>query len=310
MLNGTGRMPYMLSILALLFVYSLFFPSIALASGEKVRLSFGISSLHLSDASQKDTKAALEIWLLRLGKKKGYVVEPEVRFYLTLDEIDSGIARGEINCIGMTLIEFLSLKSRNMIIPLLSYYKNNSAYETFLLLVHKDSPFKSMKDLKDKRIIIEQGKKALVPLYWLDTALLEENLPTHGKFFTMAKTEDNSSRAAIPLYFKQIDACVISRSSYKTITELNPQLGKNLRIIKESPPIVLNLVGVAKTVAQKEREDFADMGTKLSTDEDGKQILMLFQLDGLIPFKEEHLKSAEELKNRHDSLLRKAMKGK
>jgi len=277
-------------------------------SEHKVIIRFGITSGHLSESAMKDTKAAFEMWLRRLARKKGYETSKEVKYCKTLDEADSALAKGEINSIGLSAIEYLSMKQKNQVIPLLSYFKNNSPYETYLLMVHQESPYRSIRDLRGKSIIVEEGRKGIGPLYWLDTLLRESGLPEHKVFFAGMKKEESANKSAVPLYFKQTDACIITRSSYRVLSEMNPQCTRSLRVLKESLPLVQNMVCVSRSFPDKVKEDFVNVGSNMALDVEGKQILMLFQLDALIPFKEEHLKGAEELKNLHDSLKPRSAK--
>ncbi len=299
------KLPFMLLTLTL-FLFFFFISSLSCShSQEKVKIRFGITSGHMSESAIKDTKAAFELWLRRLALKKGYETSSEVKYCKTLGEIDSALASGEINCIGLSAIEYLSLKQKNQVMPVLSYFKNNSPYETYMLMVHRDSPCRNIRDLKGKNIVVEEGRKGIGPLFWLSTLLLEAKLPPHHNFFGFVKKEENASKSAVPLYFKQIDACIITRSSYKVLSEMNPQCSKSLRVLKESSPLVQNMVCISKTFPEKGKEDFISVGVTMASDIEGKQILMLFQLDALILFKEEHLRGAEDLKNLHDSLSHK-----
>ncbi len=204
----------------------------------------------------------------------------------------------------MMMIDFVKFRRKDMVVPVLSYYKNKSPYETFLLVVHMESGLKSLKDLKKRKIMVERGKKTFVPHYWLETIVMKEPHLLPKDYFGSVVMEDNPLRTTVPLYFKKADACVISRSSYNVLVEMNPQYEKSFVILKESPPLAMNMVCLRTTFPEEQKMDFVSVGSSLDAEVAGRQILTLFQMDAMIPFKDEYMKSAAELVKHHDSLLK------
>jgi ABC-type phosphate/phosphonate transport system substrate-binding protein len=177
----------------------LFFPAPVTVGSEKMILRFAFSSMFLSETNRTDTKAAIEIWLRKLGEKKGYTVDSEVKFYDTLEELETAMVKGEVTCMGMMMIDFVKFRHKNLVVPVLSYYKNKSPYETFLLVAHRESGVKSLKDLKKRKIIVEQGKKTFVPYYWLETIVMEDSHLLPKDYFSAVVMEDNPLRTTVPL---------------------------------------------------------------------------------------------------------------
>lgn len=282
----------------------LFFPARITYGSEKMILNYAISSQFLSDTNKADTKAALEIWLRKLAEKRGYTIELKVKFYDSPEELETGMVKGDINLIAMMMIDFVKFRCKSLVVPVLSYYKNNSPYDTFLLVAHRESGIKSLKDLKKRKIIVERGKKTFVPHYWLETIVMEDTHLLPKDYFGAVVMEDSPLKSTVPLYFKKADACLISRSSYNALAEMNPQYEKSFVILKESPPLALYLLCLRTTFPEKQRIDLVSVGSMLDEEVAGRQILTLFQIDKLIPFKAEYMKSCSELVKHHDSLLK------
>ena len=90
---------------------------------------------------------------------------------------------------------------------------------------------------------------------------------------------------------------MVTEAGFKLISELNPQLGKELIILAESNYITIGL-GCTNSANsdQSRKKKILDVLFKLHKNNYGKQILDLFATEKLIPFKEEYLKEYLRLK--------------
>ena len=95
----------------------------------------------------------------------------------------------------------------------------------------------------------------------------------------------------LPVFFKKAKAALVSEESLKLISELNPQLEKDLMIIYQSPIYLSSIACLNKRSDEPElRKIFYDILENLHTEPFGRQLLDLFRIEKLVTYKEEYLK--------------------
>ncbi len=89
------------------------------------------------------------------------------------------------------------------------------------------------------------------------------------------------------------------------MVELNPQIGKSLVPMKESPDLIYGFFCIHKDVDSTTRQAIMKAGRALGREVEGKQILTLFRFDAVEPYKPEYIKSAIELLREYDDLKKR-----
>ena len=79
-----------------------------------------------------------------------------------------------------------------------------------------------------------QNSRMSLALAWLDIALFNDGCRPVAEF---CRVEQNKklTKVVLPVFFRQNDACVVTRRGFKTMSELNPQVGQQLRVLASSP---------------------------------------------------------------------------
>jgi phosphonate transport system substrate-binding protein len=97
----------------------------------------------------------------------------------------------------------------------------------------------------------------------------------------------------------------VGLDAFETMVELNPQIGKELMVLMESPPFLDNVIGFRKGYDKEWQKELVDTGLKLHEDPEGQQVLMLFHRKRLTPFKSEYLDSLRKLRKDYERLKAK-----
>jgi phosphonate transport system substrate-binding protein len=141
----------------------------------------------------------------------------------------------------------------------------------------------------------------------LDVLLSEGNLGTQKSFFRKVEVVRKPTAAVLPVFFGSRQACVVDRIAFQVMTEMNPQVGATLQIVASSPPYVSSILCLSRKGWPSEhyRDDFQSALRDLHLEPEGRQILMLFKVDRLAPFKESSLDSLKELRNKYNRVLSK-----
>lgn len=274
---------------------------------ETVMLNVGLGRNGFTGINQTDARAALKIFTQSMGRRKGYDLDVTVLTFDSEKELADAITSDSLNLIVVQASYYLQEKLDSLLEPLGLPVESGQGAHEYLLLVGKDSPYQNLGDLRGKRILLFESIICNLSQYWIETVLMdEENEPFDG-YFLSARIEHKPSKVILPVFFGQADACVIHRPALDILRELNPQIGRRLRAIEISKPLVDALVCMSKKdhLTPACRKDVIDAMFSIDSDVYGQQILMLFKAEGLVRFKEEDLSNTRALVKKHNELIPK-----
>jgi ABC-type phosphate/phosphonate transport system substrate-binding protein len=206
----------------------------------------------------------------------------------------------------MTTLEYFRLKS--LMLPIepfhLSVYGDTVGCE-HVVLVNKKDKINNLSQLKGKKIIVEKGSNGRLALLWFTTLLLKRGLPESDNFFSDIKKVEKISQAVLPVFFTQADACIVRRTGFQTMVEMNPQVNKNLIVLQKSPAFQESVFCVRKDYDDKSKKIILDVVETLHLDPKGRQMLLLFRKDRVLPFKPEYIESVETLIKEYNELKKR-----
>jgi len=255
--------------------------------------------------NEADAIAALKVFTRSVGRRRGYDIKPKVRIFDDMDALKAEIDRGSQGLLIVDSWEYLTLSpGTNMPIEF-STIEQGVVREDYLLLVRTGSEVAGLTDLEGKRVRVLESSSANTGRHWLLTELMELGVTSPQAFFGDFEVSHRTSQVVLPVFFGQADACVVDRSGFEIMDEMNPQVGKTLVVAAKSDPYLDTMICVRKGKWEhpQYRADLLDALRELNSDPGGKQILSLFKFEGMSSFKEEHLDTVLALRRRHDALL-------
>ncbi len=263
-------------------------------SGEhSIRLGYLASML--AEVDRSDAKVALQVWTDNLSKEEGYNYTTFSEIYESLDEMVQALKDRKIDMVSISALDYLRIRDKVSLIPEICSAWNDSPFAVELLLVRKDSGITSFKQLAGRTLLIEKLATGGLPMIWLDTLLWKNGLPEHTRFCGKVKLVDKSSAAAMPVFFKQADACIVRETSFNSIVELNPQVGNDLVAIERSPKCLRAFALFRSDYNETDRKRLERSALKLHQTVKGKQILMLFKTEKIIDYDPAFIKTTEDL---------------
>jgi len=245
----------------------------------------------------KDATAAAKVlteFFLKKYKRDYLEVKPH-EVFSNIDELKKIIKEQEFEVLVMHPSEYIEVKDMDMLEPIASSWRDGSPYDSYRLLVHKDSNIKDFNDLKGKTVLIcsLEGNKAEL---WLDYVLKKKKLSSKEKYFSGLQFIDKPLSTILPVFFKKEDACIVDQSLYNTVTELNPQIGQDLITLEISQPLAIGLVVIRKSISDPQiKADIKEAFLNLHKYEESKQYLTVFRIGKVIEYSEEYLKSTYTL---------------
>jgi phosphonate transport system substrate-binding protein len=237
-----------------------------------------ISESIVADVNLNDARAAMLIWIKKIGQQLNVVVEFDSRVFDTTQEIVSRVRRGQLDAVALNIIEYRqaadALDSSQIVC-------DADAFEQCVILVKRDSGIKQLGDLKRRRLYMLKASRMCIAPAWLSTILDEGHYGVAEEFFGSVVGDSKVARVVLPVFFGQAEACLTSKRGFDTMCELNPQVAKDLSILATSPPMLASFYIFCKNFPRGSREKLLGALTSVRVGAAGQQLATLFQFGDL-----------------------------
>jgi hypothetical protein len=240
-------------------------------------VTVAVSEETLAGANINDARAAYTVWTQEVTRHLGSVravVNPKI--FLPSEELLRDVRAGTVDCYGITALEYI--KVADVTDP------------NFILLQD------SIADLRGAQMIVHHHPDLVLAPAWLETTLTASSLPPAQQFFASISSRDNINQVALPVFFRRVDVACLARRSWETAVELNPQLGRSLRIVAVSPKLVPIFIAFRRHCSEGGRKALIDAILNITSIAAGQQIVALYQSHSFV------LRTAAALKATVDML--------
>ena len=266
-------------------------------------MRFGFSQDMFAGVNINDARAAMRVWTQKIASERKIPVSPEVLTFTDTAAIESALRHGDIDTIGLTTREYWTLRDRVPLGRLILSITGDDVYDRYLLLVRRDGPHDSLANLGGTRLTLHVSPATGIAREWLDVALHDAGRPRAAEHFANLVEEPKLARAVLPVFFGQSDACLVTVTGFKLMQELNPQLGKRLKPIAESPPLVASFFFFRADYQSSNVQRIIDEFVDTADNPAKQQIITLFQRDSLVEGHPEALAGTMALLDRHALLF-------
>jgi hypothetical protein len=209
-------------------------------------------------------------------------VKCDFKNYDTSKELSEAISKQEVNGFFGTPLEFIESESFFKSSPLASGIFGQKIKAKTLLLVRKDSGIVELEQLKGKKISIQKSLMSDVGGLYIETLFLEHQLLPIKNFFSEIKYSETSNSAFVDLFFKKVDATLISETQFDIAVELNPQMREQTQIIEASEPYLIFVTALAKNTPEQEADNIKKSLFTVHKTPKGRNILNLMKMQGFI----------------------------
>jgi ABC-type phosphate/phosphonate transport system substrate-binding protein len=278
--------------------------------GNRNSIVVGYSSRVFCSVDSKDVIALTKVWMELVDRKMNNPWKTNVAFFENIRELENALSAGEVDIAVLLPEELIHLRRRIPLVPVLSADYGKHFYDELVLLVRNDSGISDIRQLRNKRLRIQTGQKGTIPMRWLESVLAKKMFSDARGFFSTIQEADRASQVILPVFFGQADACLANQTEFETVAEMNPQISRRLRILERSPGYLTGVIAVRKDSTSERRNALLDAIQQLQSEPRGVQLLTLFRINRLIPFKAEHLASVEQLLKEHRACMEKVARGK
>lgn len=263
-----------------------------------------------TEVSENDAKAAVVAWAGAVARERNIAAVPDAQVADGLPALARVMKAGECDLLGLTTIEYLSLGLSASSDSLIVGTTGTGPFIEYVLLVHHDAGIADLAGLKGRNVTIYDNALTCLASPWLDTILMEKGLPPTDRHFARVSNAKKLSAVVLPVFFRQSDACLVTRGGLETLAELNPEVGKQLTILATSPGYLPSLtVRLPRKGASPGLGDMWEEIKLTHLTPSGRQVLNLFKVDRIVGVPPSALNTALELLANHRRLLAKWQAG-
>jgi len=268
---------------------------------EAPQFRLGFSSSTFTDINENDAKAGIKVWARTLLKERGLPVDPEPVILNDQKAIAQALRSGRIDAITLNADEYWRLGKDLIAGPFIGGLNEGRITEEYVLLVHQDSQIERIEDLRGRSLTLFHNSRLCLAPFWLDTVLVQSGFPRATEFCQVTQNS-KLSKVVLPVFFKQADACLVTRRGFKTMSELNPQVSQRLKVLAASPELVPTGFCFRRDYHDPLKDVIVAELARIKDTPAGAQILTLFQSGSLEAHPLSCLDSAFELLETHRRL--------
>jgi len=254
---------------------------VARAQAEET-LSIGFTKAMFAGVNESDAKASIRALATTISRERGLPADPEPHLFRNYREAGDAFVHQTANMIGLTTAEYASLRERIGVAGFVFSVVDGDPSDVYVVLVSASDSATKLADLRGRDLAVLTGPRMSVATEWLDLELARAGEPPPNRFFRRQITAPKPAKAILPVFFKQVAACLVTKQAFDTMAELNPQIRAQIRVVVASPRYVPSFFAVraglsAPFLARVLREFDA-----LHTTPAGRQVLTIFQTDRVV----------------------------
>jgi hypothetical protein len=225
------------------------------------------------------------------------------QFRIQLDFVDFGQIAQKIvserhDMAILPALDYLQFRDKVPLIPRLVLSRVDAPTEALVLVTQRDETFETLANKKQRVLMLDMGRGGEGARMWLDTVLLEAHLGSTQQFFTEIRRAPKASRSILPVFFGQAAACVVPESALMVMKELNPQIGRRLRVIRRSESLAALLLCATPWADQGDIDLVVSSSNQAMNDPKSQQALTMVQMNRFFRFEPAYLAATENLYKR------------
>ena len=277
-------------------------PGMARLHGQDRRMRVAVSAETLAGANINDARAAYRVWGEELQRGLGITrtdLVPDV--FIPSEQMIQMIRAATIDCFVLTAWEYAKvadvLDTDWVLVE--DYVADGLEY---LLVVHNASSFKTIEDLRGSRFTVHHHRDTVLLSAWVSLLLASSGQGPMENFFSSTISRDNMTQVVLPVFFHRADAAGLTRRAFDVAAEMNPQLGRDLRILAVSPKLIPIVFCFRRGCRTEDVQQFKDAVVKFKTLTAGQQVLQIYQSSGFTPKHGSSMKPTLDLVRQYERL--------
>jgi len=240
-------------------------------------LRIGIGPGIWNSVNHQDATAAIKSWARSVLQQRKMSAFVESDVFETDEALTEALRQGRVDAVTLLTEQFLALDAKLQ--PETVYLSStaHSTTERFVVLVRRDSGITNLAGLGGRVVEIQNKVRASLAPVWFRSLLT----PVDSSQVKIRHLTANEKpfKSVVRVFFKQLDACVVTTNVFALSAELNPQLQQQLVVLATSPEVVPTLFFFRPDYRSPLREELEPAILGLHEAPAGQQVLTVFQTD-------------------------------
>jgi ABC-type phosphate/phosphonate transport system substrate-binding protein len=303
--SGTGRRAIPITAATVTAVLLLAASSLLLAQGAGAILRFGLSVSAIVDMNPNDAMAATLLFARSVGRASGMFSDAQISLYADSEAVVKAVNTGTVDIVSLSGLEFLALEPQIKADPAFTYLTSGDVTVEYVLVTREG--INSVTDLARRRVAVySPSSSPSLGRACLDVTLLEAGMGDSSGALQEVKPEKKKTQALMALFFGQVDAAVEPRSAVETAVEMNPQIGKKIRVIAKSAPLLPGVTCISRSMGQDVRRRYVERAATLHDTPAFRQSFLVMQITRVIAFEPRFLEATRQLNEKYLALRKSA----
>lgn len=269
--------------------------SITLYSAE---LKIGYSSMAMEQYKKQDMMISIQVWIEELIQGTGYTTS--IIYYDDSSKMSDDMNSAKLDLAISYGLEFVKYFDRSKLSDGFSGALKDTEDANLIILASKEKSLASLKNIANPTIAILKGDE-ISEIYIKNKLLKDTTINKQNINFLISK---KYNEALLKLFFKKVDAAVVTKQTFELAKELNPQIGKKLKIIEFSNIPSVNFAFFRADFDEKLKKVFFKIAFNMNKTPRGKQIMTLFHSDVIVKKGVEDLEPIQKLYEEYINLNR------
>lgn len=262
----------------------------------------------VESASLSDIQVSLNFWakeILANEAKKKYKLNITQTQSLLFDDMtlmQQAFRNGELDMIvapPLTISKYF--KRDELTTGFIGMLEGNQS-DSIYIIVRTDLGINTIAGLKGKSF--ELMKNDELTEMFVDYVFLKQFNKSYNAVLGAFSKQAKASRIVLDIYFKKVDAGVVFKEPYRVMTELNPDIANQIKILDSYPSLSRNVSFFRKDyVYAQQIKDVAK--TMVKDNPRTKQILELFRTPELVEFEVKQLDQFDQFNKDYQTLKQK-----
>ncbi len=257
---------------------------------QDMRLGYFVEPLDKFDRTQ--LRMTVDSWSNALRSHR--FPKSSIQFFHNEGKLLKAINGGELDAAILYGYQIAQFRDRIPVTPAILLGEAQAPKVKLILLVRTDSKITSLDQLRGKRIMVDTARLGKLPFIWLRRCLADESVPATAEDFANLEPVHDAFHSLAPVFFKNADACILTRRGYARNAELNQQLVDELKVLKESEPLASKVLVFSETTKPARRKAILEQSGELPPAV-FEQSFIRSSVEVLTAIKEDDLKSIGDL---------------
>lgn len=223
MVLGTGRLSFLqaASLATLTLSAAPAWPS------EPAEFRIGLSIATIGEINRNDARASILAWGRAILSQNGIVAETRSSIFERSEDLFLALREKRMDAASVLTLELLADPTTQAPDEVFLFVANGKTTEQYVLLTHQAAAIHDLASLQGSSLEMHTSARTSLGGAWLDALFARRGLGLAERVFRTTNHNEKASRTINRVFFRQADACVVTRSAFETAGNSTPRFGES-----------------------------------------------------------------------------------